>query len=153
MSITAADFNSFTAADNSTGTEAGANMTVAGEIMGDCGELTTVSLSMSGSDGSSYTFDVTDDFFTTAGQNIYQNISRGADTYSLFVSMDAGSDAESVEHHQNRTSGAGYDNVLNDYIYTNAISKVPECSLSQESIEWVSYVEIDEWRNNIIATY
>jgi len=153
LSITAADFNSFIAADNSTSTEAAANMTVAGEILGDCGTNTTVSISMSGSDGSSYTYDVTDDFYTTAGQNIIQNISRGVDTYSLFVSMDAGSDAESVDHHQNRTSGDGYNNYLSDMLYTNAVSKAPECYLSQESIEWVSYAEIDEWRNNIIATY
>ena len=114
MSVTMAEFNSFTAADNATDTEAGANITIAGEIMGDCGESTVSTATMTGTDGSSYDFNVTDDFLTEGGQNIYQEISRGEDSYTLVVAMVAGDDAESVEHHQARTSAEGYNNYLSD---------------------------------------
>lgn len=153
MSVTMAEFNSFTAADNGTDTEAGANITIAGEIMGDCGELTVSTATMTGSDGSSYEFNVTDDFLTEGGQNIYQEISRGEDSYTLVVTMQAGDDAESVEHHQARTSAEGYNNYLNDSMTETAVSKEPECFVDAVSIEWVSYEEIDEWRGNILASY
>jgi len=54
------------AADNNTATEAQANINMAGVALGDCGAV-DVAATMTGSDGSSYTFVVSDDFFTAAG--------------------------------------------------------------------------------------
>lgn len=153
VEVTSASFLPFTAASNDTNTEAAANLNIAGEILGDCGANVAASASMTGSDGSSYTFTVTDDFYTMGGQNIVQNISRGADNYTLSVSMAAGDDAQSVAVHQNMTSGTGYNNVLTSSDSVSALSEAPNCTLSIASIEWVSYEEIDEWRGNIRASY
>lgn len=112
MEATVADFASFTPADNNTDTEASFNITIAGEIMGDCGDLTTATASMTGDDGSVYNFTVSDDFYAAGGQSIYQEVSRDVVAYTLVVSMEAGADAESVDHHQNRTSDEGYNNYL-----------------------------------------
>lgn len=68
--------------------------------------------------------------------------------------MAAGDDAQSVAVHQNMTStDAGYNNVLTDSESVSALSVAPDCALSIQSIEWVSYQEIDEWRGNIEASY
>jgi hypothetical protein len=153
IEATVASFNSFTPADNNTDTEAGFNLTIAGEIMGDCGEGTTATASMTGDDGSVYDFTISNDFYAAGGQSIYQEVSRDVVSYTLVVSMDADVDAESVAHHQNRTSGDGYNNVLSSMINATTTSTLPVCALSAHSIEWVSYEEIDEWRSNILATY
>lgn len=153
MSVTTVDFDNFVAADNNTATAAGINMTIAGEIMGDCGDETTVTAYMTGAQGSSYNFTVTDDFYAAGGMNIYQEVDRDSDVYTLVVYMEAGDDAESVEAHQNRTSGVGYNNYLNDRMQATGTTPNPACAISQQSIELVSYEEIDEWRGNILATY
>jgi len=66
VQVTNVAFTSFVAADNSTSINAQANINIAGAALGDCGAV-DVAATMTGTDGSSYTFVVSDDFFTAAG--------------------------------------------------------------------------------------
>jgi hypothetical protein len=64
-------------------------MVISGAVLGYCGDYVDVTATLTGTDGSSYTFDVDRDFYTSEGQTIAQQISRSSDSYTLSVVMDA----------------------------------------------------------------
>lgn len=107
---------------------------------------------MTGSDGSSYTFVVSDDFFTEAGQNINQVISRTKDTYTVVVDMSA-PNAQSVFDHQSMTQNFGFTNILSDSASTTGVNMLPICDVVAESITWVSYAEVTDYSGPMVATY
>lgn len=99
VQIDQADFASFVRANNETDVTASANVFVNGTKVGDCGNSFNFTATMTGTDGSSYSLDInTNDFFSTAGQTIVQDIERSAANYTLNIEVVATS-AESVEAH------------------------------------------------------
>jgi len=116
---------------------------MAGVALGDC-NVTDVTASMTGTDGSSYTFTVTDDFFTAEGQTVNQVISRTQDLYTVVVDIKAPL-AQSVDSHQNDTTGAGFVNILVDSATINGNNTPAVCDVVATSITWVSYAEVSDW--------
>lgn len=143
---------SFTAAYNVTDTSAEAIGVISGAVLGYCGDEVDVTVTMTGTDGSAYTFDVTDEFYTSEGQTITQEISRTSDTYTLTVTMNANS-AQTADEHQATTSGVGFTNIINDSDLATGSSLAPLCSVSAGDIWLVDYEEVNEWRENVLATY
>jgi len=154
VQITDAEIVSFVAADNATNTDASANILLSGNSQGYCGSNIQVEATLEGSDGSTYDLTVTDDFYTEAGQSIVQKISRDSANYTLSVSMDA-INAQSASAHQALTTETGYNNIVEANFTSDQYNPSPEavCNVEVQSIEWVSYEEIDEWRGDMRATY
>lgn len=107
---------------------------------------------MTGSDNSSYSLTVTDDFFSAAGQTVNQVISRTQDTYTVVVDMSAPL-AQSVASHQNMTTGSGFVNILDDSDTTFGVNMQPVCNVVASSITWVSYAEVSDYTGPMVATY
>lgn len=107
---------------------------------------------MTGTDNSSYIFVATDDFFTAAGQKINQNITKTSDNYTVTVDMNA-VNAESVEHHQNRTIDEGFNNILTASDAQSGISNIPTCFVDAVSIDHVSFAEVTDYTGNMTAVY
>lgn len=107
---------------------------------------------MTGTDGSSYTFVATDNFFTAAGQQINQDITKTSDAYTVTVDMDA-VNAESVVHHQGRTINTGFNNILTDSASITGTSDIPKCFVQAVSIDHVSYAEVTDYTGNMTAVY
>lgn len=116
---------------------------MAGVALGDCSDTNTTA-SMTGTDGSSYTFTVTDDFFTTDGQDVNQVISRSEDNYTVVVAIHAPL-AQSIDSHQNMTTGAGFVNILDDSATLTGGNIPAVCDVVATSITWVSYAEVSDW--------
>lgn len=119
--------------------------------MGSC-NVTDVTASMTGTDNSSYSFNITDEFFTAAGQTVDQAISRSSDTYTVVVNIDAPL-AQSVVSHQNMTTGVGFVNVLSDSDTITGTNMPPVCDVVASSITWVSYAEVTDYTGPMVATY
>lgn len=141
----------FVAANANTDTEAQANIVMQGVALGDC-DVPVVTATMTGSDNSSYSFTITDDFYTEAGQTVNQVISRTQDTYTVVVDMSAPL-AQSVASHQNMTSGEGFVNILDDSATITGVNIPPVCDVVASSITWVSYAEVSDYSGPMIATY
>jgi len=141
----------FVAANSNSDTEAQANVVMAGVALGDC-DVPVVTATMTGSDNSSYTFTITDDFYTPAGQSVNQIISRTQDTYTVVVDMSAPL-AQSVASHQNMTTGEGHVNILDDSATATGVNMPPLCDVVASSITWVSYAEVSDYSGPMVATY
>lgn len=105
---------SFTGANHTQNDSASAvaHVHFAGSHIGDCGDNEIVTAVMTGSDGSSYTFAVSNTaFFSAAGQSIDQEITKTVDTYTVVVSMSA-PNAQDVATHQAMTESTGFNNIL-----------------------------------------
>jgi hypothetical protein len=141
----------FVTADSNTDTEAQANIVMGGVALGDC-DVPSVTATMTGTDGSSYSFAITDDFYTAVGQSVNQPISRTSDAYTVVVDMSAPL-AQSVDSHQNMTSGVGFVNILDDSATITGTNQPPLCDVVASSITWVSYAEVTDYSGPMVATY
>lgn len=124
-----------------------------GTQIGDCGNDFTVTGTLVGTDGTSYTIPIDkNDFFQTTGQTIPQGIAREAQNYTFTVSVTA-DNAQTVESHQAMTASTGFVNVLSDTEVSHFRPGEPACNVYVKNVNFEGYQEETDWTGPMLATY